>query len=176
MRYLPVLVFATTFCLFLAIGVRDLRQRRRIVAEMDQANRELEEEARRQAAAQYLDNALREEERPAQTEAEGSRHKGKKEEALRETEREKKDLLDKEIQLQLQLKSAKEKPLPTVPPPSPSAGPLSAEPYRLDMQIVLTCIVGLASLYVILAARYGPKDKHWAYATVGTLIGFWLRG
>lgn len=21
-----------------------------------------------------------------------------------------------------------------------------------------------------------PKDKHWAYATIGTILGFWLRG
>jgi hypothetical protein len=34
--------------------------------------------------------------------------------------------------------------------------------------------VGSASLHVILAKRYGPKDKHWAYATIGTIIGFWL--
>ena len=32
-----------------------------------------------------------------------------------------------------------------------------------------------ASLFFILAERYGPKDKHWAYGTVGTIIGFWRK-
>jgi hypothetical protein len=24
--------------------------------------------------------------------------------------------------------------------------------------------------------RYGPKEKHWAYGAVGTVVGFWLKG
>ena len=37
-------------------------------------------------------------------------------------------------------------------------------------------IVLIAALYVILSKRYPPKVEHWAYATVGTVLGFWLRG
>jgi hypothetical protein len=44
------------------------------------------------------------------------------------------------------------------------------------MQVALSILVTLASLFIILAARFGPKDKHWAYATVGTILGFWLHG
>jgi hypothetical protein len=43
------------------------------------------------------------------------------------------------------------------------------------MQVVVSSVVGAAGLFVILSTRYGPKDKHWAYATVGTLLGFWLK-
>ena len=42
------------------------------------------------------------------------------------------------------------------------------------MQVAVSGVVGAAALFVILSTRYGPKDKHWAYATVGTLLGFWL--
>ena len=44
------------------------------------------------------------------------------------------------------------------------------------MQIVISLALTAASLFVILRKDYGPKDKHWAYATVGTILGFWLRG
>ena len=46
-------------------------------------------------------------------------------------------------------------------------------PYQI-MQILLSLVVASASLYVILSRRYAPKDKHWAYATIGTVVGFWL--
>jgi hypothetical protein len=42
------------------------------------------------------------------------------------------------------------------------------------MQIVLSLATSAVSLFVILAKRYGPKDKHWAYATIGMILGFWL--
>ena len=41
---------------------------------------------------------------------------------------------------------------------------------------IVSLIVLLAALYVILSKRYPPKVEHWAYATVGTVLGFWLRG
>jgi hypothetical protein len=40
----------------------------------------------------------------------------------------------------------------------------------------VSMIVLIAALYVILSKRYPPKVEHWAYATVGTVLGFWLRG
>ena len=43
------------------------------------------------------------------------------------------------------------------------------------MRPLLTVILLAASVYVILSSTYGPKDKHWAYATAGALMGFWLR-
>jgi hypothetical protein len=44
------------------------------------------------------------------------------------------------------------------------------------MGIGLSVVLTAASLFVILRKDYGPKDKHWAYATIGTILGFWLRG
>jgi hypothetical protein len=42
-------------------------------------------------------------------------------------------------------------------------------------QVVVSGVLGGAALFIILSKRYGPKDTHWAYATLGTLLGFWLR-
>jgi hypothetical protein len=43
------------------------------------------------------------------------------------------------------------------------------------MQVVISCLLFGASLFVILSSKFGPKDKAWAYATPGMLFGFWLR-
>jgi hypothetical protein len=42
------------------------------------------------------------------------------------------------------------------------------------MQVTLTLILTGTSLVVVLSKRYGPKDKNWAYGTLGTILGFWL--
>lgn len=60
---------------------------------------------------------------------------------------------------------------PPVPPPPP---PPSAE-IREWMQPLLSLALLGAALFVILGARFGPKDKHWAYGIVGTIAGFWMR-
>jgi uncharacterized membrane protein len=44
----------------------------------------------------------------------------------------------------------------------------------LGMQVVSVVIL-VASLFVILSQRYTTADAHWAYAMVGTVIGFWLK-
>jgi hypothetical protein len=41
---------------------------------------------------------------------------------------------------------------------------------------LVSLIVLTAALWVILSKKYPPKVEHWAYATVGTVLGFWLRG
>jgi hypothetical protein len=46
---------------------------------------------------------------------------------------------------------------------------------KLAMQVLISTVFGAASLFIVLAKRYAPKDKHWAYATLGTILGFWLR-
>jgi hypothetical protein len=46
---------------------------------------------------------------------------------------------------------------------------------RLTMQIAVSLVLLVATLFVILAQRFAPKDKHWAYTTLGTVIGFWLK-
>jgi hypothetical protein len=43
------------------------------------------------------------------------------------------------------------------------------------MQVIVTIALLPATLFVILSKQYAAKDKHWAYATVGLIIGFWLK-
>lgn len=56
---------------------------------------------------------------------------------------------------------------------SPSGRSVDATP--LWIQVIISFVVLGASLLVILAKRYSPKDKHWAYAAAGTILGYWLR-
>ena len=46
---------------------------------------------------------------------------------------------------------------------------------RETMQIILSLLLTGVSLFVILASRYKPQEKHWAYGTIGTILGFWIR-
>jgi len=43
------------------------------------------------------------------------------------------------------------------------------------VQVAISAVLLCASVYVILAPAYGPKDKHWAYGMVGTIVGFWFK-
>ena len=43
------------------------------------------------------------------------------------------------------------------------------------MQVVISLALLGSTLFVILSKRYGPKDKHWAYGTIGLVVGFWLK-
>lgn len=43
------------------------------------------------------------------------------------------------------------------------------------IQIIVTFVILAACLFVILSKRFAQTDRHWAYGTIGTLIGFWLK-
>jgi isoprenylcysteine carboxyl methyltransferase (ICMT) family protein YpbQ len=60
---------------------------------------------------------------------------------------------------------------PNVVPNGVTAG-LTAE---FLVQAGVTAILLIATLLVILSKRYAADDKHWAYATIGTIVGFWLK-
>lgn len=47
---------------------------------------------------------------------------------------------------------------------------------RLCVQSLVTFALLTVCLVVILSARSDPNSKNWAYATVGTIVGFWLKG
>jgi hypothetical protein len=51
-------------------------------------------------------------------------------------------------------------------------GPFST---RMIVQIIVSVLLAVLSLFVILSDRYASKQQHWAYATVGVLLGFWLK-
>ena len=61
------------------------------------------------------------------------------------------------------------------PPDVPNLPSEGTSFFKDWMQIGITLLLLAASLFVILSSRYEPKDKNWAYATVGTLVGFWLK-
>jgi hypothetical protein len=41
-------------------------------------------------------------------------------------------------------------------------------------QIAVTIILLIASFFIILSNNFGQVDRRWAYATVGTILGYWL--
>jgi hypothetical protein len=43
------------------------------------------------------------------------------------------------------------------------------------VQVIITVLLLGSSLYVILSRKYSAQDQNWAYGTVGTLLGFWLK-
>ena len=46
---------------------------------------------------------------------------------------------------------------------------------RLWMAVAVSIIVLASALYVILSGSNDVSSEKWAFATVGTIIGFWLR-
>jgi len=46
----------------------------------------------------------------------------------------------------------------------------------LMAQIAVSFLLGFPAIYVVLSKRYQAREKHWAFTTLGTILGFWLRG
>jgi hypothetical protein len=59
--------------------------------------------------------------------------------------------------------------------PRPPTQGLTAIDVRLGMQVVVSLVLLAATVFVIVSKRYVAKDKHWAYSTLGLVVGFWLR-
>ena len=53
----------------------------------------------------------------------------------------------------------------------PAGGAFEAGCIRVFLSV---CLVA-ACLYVILSHAYDADSKNWAFATVGTVVGYWLR-
>jgi hypothetical protein len=49
-------------------------------------------------------------------------------------------------------------------------------PLRPIMQVLVTLAVLAVAFYVILDPGVAPDTQKWAMGTIGTLLGFWLRG
>jgi hypothetical protein len=58
-----------------------------------------------------------------------------------------------------------------VAPPVASASPVASV-----MPVAVSSVVLLVAIFVIIAKRFASTDKHWAFATVGTIVGYWLKG
>jgi hypothetical protein len=40
---------------------------------------------------------------------------------------------------------------------------------------IISLLVGLASLFIILSRKYKAESEKWAFGTLGTILGFWLK-
>lgn len=49
------------------------------------------------------------------------------------------------------------------------------EKVHLLMSVIISLAVLGAALYVILSNKFHDGSEKWAYATIGTIIGFWLK-
>jgi hypothetical protein len=47
--------------------------------------------------------------------------------------------------------------------------------YGLYMPIVVSILVLASALWMILSKRYDANALKWAYGTVGTIIGYWMK-
>jgi len=43
------------------------------------------------------------------------------------------------------------------------------------MQVIISLMVLGAALLMIVSHDFDAKDKHWAYASAGVVLGFWLK-
>jgi hypothetical protein len=50
---------------------------------------------------------------------------------------------------------------------------------KIDVQEIMQVIISIAllasGLFVVLSHEYGATEQHWAYGSMGTVVGFWLR-
>jgi hypothetical protein len=70
------------------------------------------------------------------------------------------------------------KPKPATAPQTTSTAPTSSDSSSTELivRIVISAILLLVSLYIsVVSSRNDPAEKHFAYGTVGTIIGFWLQ-
>jgi len=49
-----------------------------------------------------------------------------------------------------------------------------ARTLQIAIKALGTGAVLVSSLVILLRNRYAPKDKYWALATAGVLLGYWL--
>jgi hypothetical protein len=43
------------------------------------------------------------------------------------------------------------------------------------MQVFVSFVVMSGALYIVLSLRYTAAEKHWAFGSLGTILGLWLR-
>jgi hypothetical protein len=46
---------------------------------------------------------------------------------------------------------------------------------KTTMQIIVSAVILYASIHIIMLPGIDAKDKQWAYASAGTILGFWLK-
>ena len=67
--------------------------------------------------------------------------------------------------------------LPLASLPHPSLRLPESVPVTMWVQVVLSAVVLLASLYVVLIKKKpDTAQKSWAYGAIGSILGYWLKG
>jgi hypothetical protein len=61
------------------------------------------------------------------------------------------------------------------PPQVPAKSKFGTSDVRVPMQIVISLVFLGAAIYIIVSRSFDPSDKHWAYGSAGTILGFWLK-
>jgi len=46
----------------------------------------------------------------------------------------------------------------------------------MAVQIGVSLFLGVPAIFMVLSKRYTAREKHWAYSTLGLILGFWLHG
>ena len=46
---------------------------------------------------------------------------------------------------------------------------------RITMMVLVSLIVLVSSIYTILTGTYSDGTQKWAYGSIGTILGFWLK-
>jgi hypothetical protein len=57
----------------------------------------------------------------------------------------------------------------------PLCAPLNKFSLRGRMQVLVSLVLMASAVLIVLSHAYDPQEKHWAYGTLGTILGFWLR-
>jgi hypothetical protein len=46
---------------------------------------------------------------------------------------------------------------------------------KLYVRIAVSALFAGAGLFVVLSKKYDANEQNWAFATMGTVVGFWLK-
>jgi hypothetical protein len=46
---------------------------------------------------------------------------------------------------------------------------------RIWMKVIVSLVVLAVTLFVVISKEYSPTDKHWAYSSIGLIVGTWLK-
>ena len=47
--------------------------------------------------------------------------------------------------------------------------------WEILLQVTVSLAVAAVGLHIILSGDFDPKTKEWAFGSVGTVLGYWLR-
>ena len=170
----------------LSVGLKKAEENK-IAAQLHQEQKEISEAQTEEARAQQKmkleaeQQALKDFQERADQSPQTVSSQSKKEKALEEAERKNQvvlkesDIADAQRKADLAQRGAQKTPAEVAATAAGSAAALWNSGVHLGMQVLVSIVLLIATLFVILSKKYDARNKHWAYATVGLLVGFWLK-